>query len=107
MVITNERIEMIAATLIEDADFANELFAMNAEDAAAALAAKGFAVSAEELAAFAVDLQAYLETNEELDEDALEDVNGGCRPHPHHHHHHHHHHHCHHHHFHHCRPCRW
>ncbi|MBE6813654.1 MAG: hypothetical protein E7523_12355 [Ruminococcaceae bacterium] len=78
MVITNERIELLANTLMKDADFANEIVEMEAEDAVKALNAKGFDFTAEELAAFAEDLCAFLAENDQLDESALDDVTGGC-----------------------------
>ena len=112
MIITDERIEMLTATLLKDTDFANEILAMEAADAAAALKAKGFDFTAEELSSFAEGLAEYLEENAELSEDDLDDVNGGCYHHHHHHHRHHHHHHHHHHYHHYCchgpyRGCRW
>ncbi|MBE6813510.1 MAG: hypothetical protein E7523_11605 [Ruminococcaceae bacterium] len=83
MVITNERIELLAETLMNDVDFANEIIEMEAEDAAKALNAKGFDFSAEELAAFAEDVYAFLEENNQLSADDLDEVTGGCYYHPH------------------------
>ena len=80
MTMTNERIEALTETLVNDAAFAAELFEMDATAAAKALAAEGFDFSAEELKAFSADLQAYLAETEELNENDLEGVNGGCRP---------------------------
>lgn len=83
MVITNERVEMLANALMKDVDFANEIIEMEAEEAVEALKAKGFDFTADELAAFAEDLAAYLTENDQLSEDDLDDVSGGCYIHHH------------------------
>jgi len=82
MVITNEKIELLATTLMNDIAFANEIIELDAEDAANALNEKGLAFTAEELAAFAEDVYAFLEENNRLGADDLDEVTGGCYYHP-------------------------
>lgn len=69
-----EKIKVMAECLAADSAFAEQITQMDAADAVKAFAAKGIAVTVEELNEMAKAIPA---DNEELDENALSDVAGG------------------------------
>lgn len=69
-----EKMNALAELLEKEPEFADQLMTMGAEEAIAALNAKGVAVTAEEMAEIAKTIPSC---DEELAEDTLDDVAGG------------------------------
>lgn len=81
MNLTDERAEMLADYLGEDADRAEKLFSMTAEEAVAAINADGYDFTAEELKAFVQKVQkTKMQAGGELSDEELDSISGGGIP---------------------------
>lgn len=80
MALTNERAEMLANYLTADKDRAEELLKLSPEEALEKINADGNDFTAGEISEFGdelADMVAKINSGEELDVDALEQVSGG------------------------------
>lgn len=75
--ITDARINEIAVALGTDEEQIKAMFNLSAVEAVAQFKAKGYDFTIEELEAFATHLRNMLTQNDELDENALDNVSGG------------------------------
>ena len=75
--LTNERAEQIASYLMNNKEYAEELLQLSPEEAVKKMNEEGNDFTAEEIIEFGENLKTASVKNEELDENALEDVSGG------------------------------
>ena len=79
---TEDRSMLIADVLTADVEEAKKLFAMTPEEAVIAFKEKGVDVTKEELIEFGKELEKtakIFNENDELDEESLSAISGGCR----------------------------
>lgn len=76
--LTQEKANVLSDYLAKDEARASEIIAMDTADAVKALGADGIEITAEELAEYASAVEEAKAQSGELNEDALENVSGGC-----------------------------